>query len=179
VEQSVLNGQDFLSETEDQAALRSLAREVAERHLAPAAAGWDETETFPMTSWDVIRQAGLFAITIDAEYGGAGLGDREGTIVLEELARADVSSAILLQLIYNGAPRAIEHLGSPAMKQRWLPHAATGEKLFAIGITEAEAGSAVPLMRAHLESIQRMLEQDPGSMSLHVAMAEMQPGMRR
>ena len=47
-------------------------------------------------------------------------------IVLEELARADVSSAILAQLIFNGPPRAIEHLGSEAMKQRWLPQAASG-----------------------------------------------------
>ena len=41
-----------------------------------------------------------------------GLGDIEAAIVLEELARADVSSAILAQLTFNGPPRAIEHLGS-------------------------------------------------------------------
>jgi DNA-binding GntR family transcriptional regulator len=39
--------------------------------------------------------------------------------------------------------------------------------------------TATRLMRTHLDSVQRMLEQDPGAMSLHVALAEVQPGMRR
>jgi alkylation response protein AidB-like acyl-CoA dehydrogenase len=145
-------GAHLLVDSDDQAALRALARDVAERELAPTAAHWDETEEFPAKSWDAIKQAGLFAITIGEEYGGAGLGDIEATIVLEELARADVSSAILTQLIFNGPPRAIEHLGNEAMKERWLPQAASGESLFCIGITEPEAGSAVPLMRAKLDA---------------------------
>ncbi len=70
--------------------------------------------------------------------------------MLEELARADVSSAILAQLIFNGPPRAIEHLGTPALQDRWLPLAATGEGLFCIGISETEAGSAVGHMRTRL-----------------------------
>ena len=144
-------GTDLLADSPDQADLRALAREVAERDLAPNARHWDETEEFPHKSWQALRDAELFGVTIGEEYGGAGLGDLEGTIVLEELARADVSCAILAQLIFNGPPRAIEHLGNEAMKKRWLPRAATGETLFCIGITEAEAGSAVPLMRARLE----------------------------
>src|SRR4051812_28996948 len=148
---SVEPGAHLLVDSDDQASLRELARDVAERELAPMAAHWDETEEFPTKSWDALKRAGLFAITIGEEYGGAGLGDIESAIVLEELARADVSSAIIAQLIFNGPPRAIEHLGNDAMKERWLPLAASGEGLFCIGITEAEAGSAVPLMRAKLE----------------------------
>ena len=72
-----------------------------------------------------MRKAELFGITIGERWGGAGLGDIEAAIVLEELARADVSSAILAQLIFNGPPRAIEHLGTDALKDRWLPIAAT------------------------------------------------------
>ena len=141
---------DVLADSEDQAALRALAREVADREIAPLAAHWDETEEFPTKSWEALRRAGLFAITTGEEYGGAGLGDVEATIVLEEIARADVSSAIIVQLAFNGPPRAIEHLGNDALRQRWLPLAASGEGLFCIGITEPEAGSAVPNMRAHL-----------------------------
>ena len=74
-----------------------------------------------------MRKADLFGITIGEQYGGMGMGDIEAAIVLEELARADVSSAILAQLIFNGPPRAIEHLGTDAMKERWLPIAASGE----------------------------------------------------
>ena len=46
-------------------------------------------------------------------------------------------------------------------------------------LSERNASLASRLMRTHLESVQRMLEQDPGAMSLHVALAEVQPGMRR
>jgi len=143
-------GVNPFADTEDQAALRQLAREVAARSLAPMARHGDETEEFPQASWDAIRQAELFGITIAQRWGGAGLGDIEAAIVLEELARADVSSAILAQLIFNGPPRAIEHLGTDALRDRWLPVAASGDGLFCIGISETEAGSAVGHMRARL-----------------------------
>ena len=143
-------GRDPFAEDDDQQALRKLARDVAERDLAPNARHWDETEEFPQGSWDAIRKAELFGITIDERYGGMGMGDVEAAIVLEELARVDVSSAILAQLIFNGPPRAIAHLGSEAIKDRWLPMAASGEALFCIGISESEAGSAVNHMRARL-----------------------------
>jgi alkylation response protein AidB-like acyl-CoA dehydrogenase len=143
-------GANPFADTEDQAALRRLARDVAERALAPMARQGDETEEFPQASWDAMRQAGLFGITIGEKWGGAGLGDVEAAIVLEELGRADVSSAILAQLIFNGPPRAIEHLGSDELRDKWLPIAASGEGLFCIGISETEAGSAVGHMRARL-----------------------------
>ena len=145
-------GTDPFAEDEDQQALRKLARDVAERELAPNARHWDETEEFPDASWDALRKADLFGITVGEQYGGMGMGDIEAAIALEELARADVSSAILAQLIYNGPPRAIEHLGSDVLKERWLPLAASGEALFCIGISESEAGSAVNHMRARLTS---------------------------
>ena len=143
-------GVNPFADTEDQAALRQLARDVADRSLAPMARQGDETEEFPQASWDAIRQAELFGITIGEKWGGAGLGDIEAAIVLEELARADVSSAILAQLTFNGPPRAIEHLGTDELRDRWLPTAASGDGLFCIGISETEAGSAVGHMRARL-----------------------------
>src|SRR6478672_7502345 len=95
-------GTNPFADTEDQAALRQLARDVADRSLAPMARHGDETEEFPQASWDAIRQAELFGITIGERWGGAGLGDVEAAIVLEELGRADVSSAILAQLFCIG-----------------------------------------------------------------------------
>src|SRR5213592_5046744 len=138
-------GANPFADTEDQAALRQLARDVAERELAPMARHGDETEEFPQWAWDGMRKAELFGITIGEQWGGAGLGDIEAAIVLEELARADVSSAILAQLIFNGPPRAIEHLGSPGLRDKGLSLAASGEGLFCIGITEPDAGSAANL----------------------------------
>lgn len=139
-----------LADTEDRAALRKLARDVAERDIAPHAARWDESEEFAEESLEALRKAELFTVTIGEAYGGMGMGDLEAAIVLEEIARRDVSSAILAQLVYNGPPRAIEHLGNEALRRKWLPQAASGE-LFCIGITEPDAGSAATTMRAHLD----------------------------
>ena len=50
---------------------------------------------------------------------------------------------------------------------------------FLAALGERNAALAARLMRTHLEAVQRMLEQDPGAMSLHVALAEVQPGIRR
>ena len=137
-------------DSDDQAALRSLARRVAQRSVAPDAARWDEEEAFPHSSWAALREAGLLGITIGADYGGAGLSDAEAAIVLQEIARVDVSSALICQLMLNGPARAIEHLGNPYLKDRWLPAAASGDGLLCIGITEPDSGSAAHHLRARL-----------------------------
>ena len=143
-------GIDLLAESEDQAALRQLARDVAEREVAPRAHEADEAGAVSPEMRKALAAADLLRITVGEQWGGMGLGDVEASIVLEEIARADVSSAICCQLTFNGPPRGIEHLGPDAMKERWLPAVADGDALISIGITEPDAGSAVQNMRAAL-----------------------------
>jgi alkylation response protein AidB-like acyl-CoA dehydrogenase len=145
-------GADLLAETEDQGALRELARGLAEREVAPRAAEADETGELSAAMVEAMAAADLFRVTIGEKWGGLGLGDVEAAIVLEEVARADVSAAIRCQLVFNGPPRGIEHLGSDALKERWLPPAADGRSLVSIGITEPDAGSAVQHMRTALRA---------------------------
>ena len=104
-------GHDLLAETEDQAALRQLARDVATREVAPRAHQADEEGAVPAEVRKALAAADLLRITVGEQWGGMGLGDVEASIVLEEIARADVSSAICCQLTFNGPPRGIEHLG--------------------------------------------------------------------
>jgi alkylation response protein AidB-like acyl-CoA dehydrogenase len=143
-------GTDPAEESEDQAALRQLAREVAAREVAPRAAANDESGDVPREAIAALAAADLFRVTIGEQWGGLGMGDVEAAIVLEEVARHDVSAAICCQLAFNGPPRGIEHLGSPALKDRWLPVVADGEAIISIGITEPDAGSAVQSMRTAL-----------------------------
>jgi alkylation response protein AidB-like acyl-CoA dehydrogenase len=145
-------GRDPFDETEDQAALRELARGLAAREVAPRAAHGDETGEPPRVAAKALAQADLLRVTVGEAWGGLGYGDVEASIVLEEIARADVSTAIWCQLTYNGPPRGIEHLGPPAMQERWLPAVAAGEALLSIGITEPDAGSAVQEMRTALNA---------------------------
>jgi alkylation response protein AidB-like acyl-CoA dehydrogenase len=154
-------GVDPFAEDEDQTALRRLAREVAAREVAPRAAHHDETGELPSQAIKALADADLFRVTIGEQWGGLGLGDVEAAIVLEEIARADVSSAICCQLAFNGPPRGIEHLGSPAMQDRWLPAVADGDAIISIGITEPDAGSAVQSMRTAL------VEDGPGRWRLN------------
>jgi DNA-binding FadR family transcriptional regulator len=60
-----------------------------------------------------------------------------------------------------------------------MPRLAERRRQFVAALRERNVTSAIRLMRSHLEAVQRMLEQDPGAMSLQVALAEMQPGMNR
>src|SRR5205807_9139758 len=121
---------DPFADTEDQASLRKLARDLAERELAPRASHWDETEEFPYHSWDVLKASELLGITTGEEHGGMGMGDVESTIVLEERARADVSSAILCQLVFNAPPRAIDHLGNDDRNPPCRPPWPSGDAWF-------------------------------------------------
>ena len=146
------HGTDPFAETDDQRALRELARDVAARELAPRAHEHDENGEPPIEAAGAMAAADLLRITIGEEWGGFGYGDVEASIVLEELARADVSGAIWAQLTFNGPARGIEHLGPQAMKDRWLPRVANGEALLSIGITEPDAGSAVHEMRTALKA---------------------------
>ncbi len=144
------SGTDPFAESDDQAALRQLTRDVAEREIGPRAAHWDETGDVPYEAIKALAAADLFRVTIGEQWGGFGFGDVEAAIVLEEIARFDVSSAVGCQLAFNGPPRGIEHLGSDALKERWLPAVANGDAIISIGITEPDAGSAVQNMRTAL-----------------------------
>jgi alkylation response protein AidB-like acyl-CoA dehydrogenase len=139
-----------MAEDEDQTALRVLAREVAAREVGPRAAHGDETGEVPVEAIKALAAADLFRVTIGEQWGGLGYGDVEASIVLEEVARHDVSTAICCQLAFNGPARGIEHLGGPALQDRWLPAVANGQAIVSIGITEPDAGSAVQVMRTAL-----------------------------
>jgi alkylation response protein AidB-like acyl-CoA dehydrogenase len=145
-------GSDPLAETEDQAALRQLARDLAAREVAPRAHQADESGQLATAAVKAMAAADLFRVTIGERWGGLGYGDVEASIVLEEIARADVSTAICLQLAFNGPSRGIEHLGGDALKDRWLPRVADGDAILSIGITEPDAGSAVQNMRTVLRA---------------------------
>jgi alkylation response protein AidB-like acyl-CoA dehydrogenase len=123
---------------------------VVVREVAPRAGQGDESGEVPWEAVKAMAAADLFRVTIGTQWGGLGLGDVEAAIVLEEIARWDVSTAICCQLAFNGPSRGIEHLGGDALKERYLPAVADGESIISIGITEADAGSAVQEMRAAL-----------------------------
>ncbi|MCE5249236.1 acyl-CoA dehydrogenase family protein [bacterium] len=127
---------------EDQKMIRDACREIAEEHIKPVRAKYDEDATFPWDIVEVLRQADIFGVCIPEEYGGFGGGALENVIVLEELSRGCGGIA----LAYGGTGLGtypIVLFGSAEQKKRFLPDIAAGKRLAAFGLTEANAGSDV------------------------------------
>jgi len=126
--------------TEEQLMIKELARKIATEKALPVRAELDETGQFP---WDVVKacaEANLTGIGIEEKYGGIGGGTLEYCIATEELSI--VCGGIALSYSATGlGTMPIILFGNEEQKKKYLPDIATGKKLAAFGLTEANAGS--------------------------------------
>ncbi|MBP7526485.1 MAG: acyl-CoA dehydrogenase family protein [Syntrophorhabdaceae bacterium] len=128
----------FLSD--DQKSIRTLARRIAEEKVLPVRAELDETGKFP---WDIMKncaETGLFGVSIPEAYGGMGGGSFENCIVVEELSKACLGVSVSYAASLLGAYPILLG-GSEEQKKKYLSQIASGSKLGAFGLTEANAGS--------------------------------------
>src|SRR5438067_4852278 len=126
--------------TDDQQMIRDLARKIARERIAPHAAHYDETETYPEESIKAIVEAGLYAIWVPEAYCGNDLGCLALSLVTEEIAWACAASATqYLDQPLGGLPILLA--GSEAQKKKYLPRLATGDTLAAYSLSEPSAGS--------------------------------------
>jgi len=126
--------------TEEQRNIRALARRIAEEKVVPVRAELDETGTFP---WDIMKtcaETGLFGVSIPEEYGGMGGGSFENCIVVEELSTACLGVSVSYAASLLGAYPILLG-GSEAQKKKYLAEIASGKRLGAFALTEANAGS--------------------------------------
>ena len=126
---------------EDLTMVRDMAREFADKELAPRATKHDREETIDPAVFAGLAELGLWGLTIPEEYGGAGMDNLSLALVLEELNRACASTGVTVS-VHNslmGAP--VLKWGSEEIKRQWLPKLATGELIGAYCLTEANAGS--------------------------------------
>ena len=133
--------------TDEQRSFQTLVREFAEEVVAPAAAGYDEREEFPLEVVKRMGELGLFGIPFPEEYGGQG-GDLVAfCLCLEEIARWDSSVAITLEAAVGLAANPIYRFGTEEQKRRWLEPMARGEALGAFALTEPGGGSDARAIR--------------------------------
>lgn len=126
--------------TEEQQALRDLARKVALEKVRPVAAHYDKEGSFPWDMVEEFRKAGFFGVYLPEEYGGTGGGVTELCLVTEELSRICGGIALAVAATALGTfPILLS--GNDEQKRRYLPHLAKGEILAGFGLTEPEAGS--------------------------------------
>ncbi len=132
--------------TEEQRMLRRAVRELAEAKIAPYAAEVDEQARFPQEALDALVGAGLHAVHIPEEYGGAGADAIAACIVVEEVARVCASSALIPAVNKLGTQPVILS-GSEELKKEVLGPVAAGEAMFSYALSEREAGSDAAAMR--------------------------------
>lgn len=132
--------------TEEQKMIVDICRQIVEERIKPVRAELDEKAEFP---WEIIKEiakSDLFRLFIPEEYEGMGTGIFEVCLATEELSRGDLSVATSFAASGLGLI-PINVGGNDDQKKRFLPQLASGEKLAAFGLTEAEAGSDAGAIR--------------------------------
>jgi len=127
--------------TPEQVQLRREVREFAMAEIAPHVMEWDESQTFPLEVIRKLGKLGYMGAIFPEEYGGAGLGYVEYSIIIEELSRVDGSVGIIVAAHTSLCSNHIYKAGSDEQKKKYLPKLASGEWIGCWSLTEPEAGS--------------------------------------
>ncbi|WP_265110266.1 acyl-CoA dehydrogenase family protein [Halosolutus halophilus] len=129
------------TETEEQRLIRESVRDIASDYDWEYWKGRIEGKEFPEEYWADLARDGWLGVTIPEEYGGAGLGMLEMSMVIEELSRGGGQGGIIFVLtpVFGGI--SIQRHGTDEQKERYLPAIADGEMRFCMGLTEAGAGT--------------------------------------
>jgi alkylation response protein AidB-like acyl-CoA dehydrogenase len=127
--------------TPEQVQLRREVREFAMAEIAPHVMEWDEAQTFPLEVIRKLGKLGYMGAIFPEEYGGAGLGYVEYSIIVEELSRVDGSVGIIVAAHTSLCSNHIYKAGSEEQKKKYLPKLASGEWIGCWSLTEPEAGS--------------------------------------
>ena len=134
--------------TPEQQQVRALAREFAEREVAPVIRHFDEVQEFPHEIIAKLAGTGLMGALVPEEYGGAALDYVSYALAVEELNRVDASVGITMWAHNSLCTNHIALFGSREQKAAYLPRLARGEALGAWGLTEAGSGSDAAAMRS-------------------------------
>jgi len=125
---------------------RDSVRKFLEREIAPHHADWEKAGVVDRAAWRAAGEQGILCMTVPEEYGGQGLDRLYSSILVEEMARQNLSGPFF-HLHSEIVASYINIHGNEAQKQAWLPKMVSGEAIGAIAMTEPGAGSDLQGMR--------------------------------
>jgi butyryl-CoA dehydrogenase len=131
---------DFHLTTEQQM-IRDLCKNFVKNEISPIAEEMDQTGQFPYEVWKKMGGLGMVGIPFPEEYGGGEMDWLSMMIAIEEISRGDASLGVSLLDSVTLPANLIFTFGTEDQKEKWLIPLATGEKIGAFGLTEAQAGS--------------------------------------
>ncbi len=138
-----------LGETAD--AIRESVCGFAQDKIAPLAEKIDKEDWFPRHLWPEMGALGLHGITVEEEWGGAGLGYLEHCVAMEEISRASASVGLSYGAHSNLCVNQLRRWGTDEQKKRYLGKLVSGEHLGALAMSETGAGSDVVSMKLRAE----------------------------
>ena len=134
-----------LGETADM--LRESVAAFAADEIAPRAAAIDRDNDFPADLWRKMGALGVLGVTVEEEWGGAGMGYLEHCVAMEEISRASASVGLSYGAHSNLCVNQIRKNGTEAQKRRYLPGLISGDQVGELAMRESGAGSDVISMR--------------------------------
>jgi isovaleryl-CoA dehydrogenase len=138
-----------LGETADM--LRDSVRSFASDEVAPRAADIEKADDFPEDLWRKMGDLGVLGITVEEEYGGAGMGYLEHVVAVEEMSRASAAVGLSYGAHSNLCVNQLRLNGTEEQKQKYLPKLISGEHVGSLAMSEPSAGSDVVGMKTRAE----------------------------
>jgi glutaryl-CoA dehydrogenase (non-decarboxylating) len=132
--------------SEELTAVRDLARDFAEKEIAPSAAKDDKEHNFRKDLLKKMGELGFYGSVIPEAYGGSGLGFLAMVLITEEVARVHSAMRVAINM-QIGPALALLEFGTEEQKKKWIPPLIQGETIGCFAITEPDAGSDVAAMR--------------------------------
>lgn len=121
--------------------IRKMAKEFAEKEIAPIADRIDRENKYPMDLFEKMAKQGLFGMCTPPEYGGAGLDLLSTTVAGEEIAKVSMSASLMIDIQTAVTAAPITRFGSTEQKEAYLRDLATGKRISVFCLTEPVAGS--------------------------------------
>lgn len=133
--------------SEEQLQIQSIARDFAQKRIAPVAAEFDKSGEFPLDNIREMGRLGLMGIEVPAEYGGAGMDSIAYVLAMVEIAAADCAHSTIMSVNNTLYCNGLLKFGNEAQKHKYVTPIASGEAIGAFALTEPQSGSDATAMR--------------------------------